>query len=43
MATEHAQHWSERAFEYGVNAILDTMEAGRSPETSPINRSSSSK
>jgi TetR/AcrR family transcriptional regulator, tetracycline repressor protein len=43
MATEYAQHWSERAFEYGVNAILDTMEAGRSPETSPINRSSSSK
>lgn len=26
MAGEYAQHWSERAFEYGVNAILDTME-----------------
>lgn len=30
MATEYAQHWSERAFDYGVNAILDTMEAARS-------------
>jgi hypothetical protein len=35
MATEYAQHWSERAFEYGVNAILDTMEAGRSSGASP--------
>jgi TetR/AcrR family transcriptional regulator, tetracycline repressor protein len=30
MATEYAQHWSERAFDYGVNAVLDAMEAGRS-------------
>ncbi|BDB44220.1 MULTISPECIES: TetR/AcrR family transcriptional regulator [Mycobacterium] len=29
MAGEYAQHWSERAFEYGVNAVLDTMDAGR--------------
>ena len=42
MATEYAQHWSERAFEYGVNAILDTMEAGRSPDASPTNGSLSS-
>jgi len=42
MATEYAQHWSERAFEYGVNAILDTMEAARSREASPINAKSSS-
>jgi TetR/AcrR family transcriptional regulator, tetracycline repressor protein len=42
MATEYAQHWSERAFEYGVNAILDTMEAARSRAASPINAKSSS-
>jgi TetR/AcrR family transcriptional regulator, tetracycline repressor protein len=29
MAAKYAQDWSERAFEYGVNAVLDTMEAGR--------------
>jgi TetR/AcrR family transcriptional regulator, tetracycline repressor protein len=39
MATEYAQHWSERAFDYGANAILDTMEAGRSPGASPANGS----
>ncbi|CQD17876.1 TetR family transcriptional regulator [Mycobacterium lentiflavum] len=35
MATEYAQHWSERAFEYGVSAVLDAMEAGRSSGASP--------
>ena len=42
MAAEYAQHWSERAFEYGVNAVLGTMEAGRLQGTSPTNGSSSS-
>jgi AcrR family transcriptional regulator len=42
MATEYVQHWSERAFEYGVNAILDTMEAGRSLVADPTNGSPSS-
>ena len=32
MATEYAQHWSGRAFEYGLDAILDAMEAGRLPQ-----------
>jgi AcrR family transcriptional regulator len=32
MATEYAQHWSERAFDYGVNSVLDAMEAGLSPQ-----------
>lgn len=35
MATEYAQHWSERAFEYGVSAVLDTMEATRSQRLGP--------
>jgi TetR/AcrR family transcriptional regulator, tetracycline repressor protein len=43
LATEYAYHWSERAFEYGVNAILDTMEAGRSSDASPTIGSLSSK
>jgi hypothetical protein len=29
MATEHAQHWSQRAFEYAVDAVLNAMEARR--------------
>jgi TetR/AcrR family transcriptional regulator, tetracycline repressor protein len=43
MATEYAEHWSERAFEYGVKAVLDTMEAGLSPEAGPTDGSSSPK
>jgi len=35
MAAEYAEHWSERAFDYGVKAVLDTMEAGLSPEAAP--------
>jgi AcrR family transcriptional regulator len=42
VAAEYAQHWSERAFEYGVRAVLDTMEARRSPVPRPANGSSSS-
>lgn len=42
MAAEYAEHWSERAFDYGVNAVLDTMEAGRTAGTGSGNRSSRS-